>query len=155
VPPPAISGIDNTVSVTFALADSFDVLPDGTCAGRSANSGMRDGARVQLRSDIVGGSVWGTATARFERRPPQTYNGVKGRWLDDDGLYCTVTTVFAATNPDPQNSYSIKFAGSDWRGVRILSRFWMYEHMEKPGYGSTSIGVQTCGSLADPPDKDC
>jgi hypothetical protein len=49
VPPPAISGIDNTVSLMMALADSFDVLPNGKCAGRSNNSGMSDGARVQLR----------------------------------------------------------------------------------------------------------
>jgi hypothetical protein len=87
VPPPAVSGIDNTVSVTLGLADSFDVLSDGTCAGRDTNSGMSDGARVQLRGDTVGGSVWSTATARFERRPPGIYDGVKGRWRYDDGLY--------------------------------------------------------------------
>ena len=90
---PAISGIDNTVSVTMALADSFDVLPNGKCAGRSVNIGVSDGARAQLRGDTDGGSVWSVATARIERRPPLT---------DDDGLYCVVKVVFAPTRPDPK-----------------------------------------------------
>src|SRR3712207_3802377 len=68
ISPPAVTTIDNTVSVTIALADSFDVLPGGKCAGRSDNSGMRDGARAQLRGDTAGGSVWATATADFENR---------------------------------------------------------------------------------------
>lgn len=146
-PPPAVSGINNTITVTFGLADSFDVLSDGTCAGRSSNSGMRDGARVQLRADTVGGTVWATATARFERRPPRPY---------DDGLYCVVKAVFPATRVDPEWRYSIKFVGGDWRsGVQVRSQFWMYDFIEQPGYGSTDIGYQTCEHLSDPPDKDC
>ena len=146
-PPPAVSGIDDTITVTYALADSFDVLSDGTCAGRSSNSDMRDGARVQLRADTVGGSVWATATARFERQPPRPY---------DDGLYCVVKAVFPATRVDPEWRYSIKFVGGDWRShVQVRSQFWMYDFIEQPGYGSTSIGLQTCESLSDPPDKDC
>jgi hypothetical protein len=72
VPPPAVSGINDTISVTFGLADSFDVLPNGNCAGRDTNSGMTNGARVQLRGDTAGGSVWSTATVRLERRPPES-----------------------------------------------------------------------------------
>jgi hypothetical protein len=64
--------------------------------------------------------------------------------------------VFAPTRLDPEGSYSVKFVGGDWRsGVKIRSRFWMYEHVEQLGYGSTNIGIQTCRTLADPPDKDC
>ena len=156
VPPPAVSGIDDTITVTYALADSFDVLSDGTCAGRSSNSGMRDGARVQLRADTVGGSVWATATARFERQPPRICSGVNGRWMMDDGLYCVVKALFPATRVDPEWRYSIKFVGGDWRShVQVRSQFWMYDFIEQPGYGSTSIGIQTCPNLADPPDRDC
>jgi hypothetical protein len=156
VPPPARSGIDDTITVTYALADSFDVLPDGTCAGRSSNSGIRDGARVQLRGDTVGGSVWATATARFVHQPPRMYSGVNGPWLVDDGLYCVAKAVFPATRPDPGTRYSIKFVGGDWRGgVNVRSRFWMYDFIEQTGYGSTYTGSQLCPNLADPPDKDC
>lgn len=118
---------------------------------------MRDGARVQLRGDTAGGSVWATATADFENRGPKSYNGVNGRWPVDDGLYCVVKAVFAPTNPDPNGSYSIKFVGGDWHSwVRVRSEFWMYEPLEdNPGYGSFVTTYQACKNLWDPPDRDC
>jgi hypothetical protein len=154
VPPPAASGTDNTVSVTMALADSFDVVPDGKCAGRSDNAGMSDGARVQLRGDTDGGNVWATATADFENKGPQIYDGVKGHWLYDDGLYCIVKAVFAPTTPDPKSSYSIKFIGGDWLDFVQVGRA-PYGQLDRPGYGTAQITIQTCRSLLDPPDKDC
>jgi hypothetical protein len=152
VPPPAVSAIDNTVSVTMALADSFDVLPNDKCVGRSDNSGMSDGARVQLRGDTDGGSVWSVATAHFERVPQRMYHGKPQ--MDDDGLYCVVTVVFAPTRPDPKSEYSIKFVGGDWRDFVKVGRA-PYGQLDRPGYGSESTTIVTCGSLLDPPDKDC
>jgi hypothetical protein len=156
VPPPAVSGVDSTVSVTMAVADSFDVLPDGKCAGRSDNSGIRDGARVQLRGDTVGGSVSSIAKVRFQNGPPIIYNGVNGHGLVDDGLYCIINAIFAPTRPDP-DGYSIKFVGGDWRsGVRPRNKLWMYKTIDRqPGYGSFTETYQTCRSLTDPPNKDC
>jgi hypothetical protein len=152
VPPPAVSGVDNTVSVEISLADSFDVLPGGRCAGRSSNSGMSDGAKVQLRGDTVGGSAWATATARFERHPFM-YRG-KEVPEADDGLYCNVKMVFAPSKPDPESRYSIKFVGGDWRSGVTVGRA-AYGQLDRPGYGSSRMTIQTCRSAADPPEKDC
>jgi hypothetical protein len=159
VPPPAISSIDNTVTVKIALADSFDVLPNGKCAARSSNvgpksgnMGMSDGARVQLRGDTVGGSVWSVATAQVQRRPPQMSHGKP--LVDDDGLYCVVKVVFAPTRPDPSSSYSLKFEGGDWWSSIKVGRA-PYGQLDRPGYGSVSGTIMTCRSLLDPPEKDC
>jgi hypothetical protein len=134
------------------MADSFDVIPNGKCAGRSDNTGMRDGARVQLRGDTDGGSVWSVATATFERHPPKLYHGKP--LMVDDGLYCIVKAVFAPTIPDPKSRYSIKFIGGDWRRLVQVGRA-PYGQLDRPGYGSAQITIQTCRSLLDPPDKDC
>jgi hypothetical protein len=152
-PPPAASEIDNTVSVTIALADSFDVLAGGKCAGRSNNSGISDGARVQLRGDTVGGSTWATATARVERRPVI----LRGKEVPDadDGLYCVVEAVFAPSRPDPQSSYSLKFVGGDWWQHIVHVGTAPYGQLDRPGYGRTQITVQLCESPLDPPEKDC
>jgi hypothetical protein len=152
VPPPAVSGVDNTVSVTMALADSFDVLPNGKCAGRSVNSGVSDGARVQLRGDTDGGSVWSVATVRFERRPPLMHHGKPV--TEDDGLYCVAKAVFAPTRPDPKSSYAIRFVGGNWHRFVQVGRA-PYGQLDRPGYGSANITVMTCRSLLDPPEKDC
>jgi hypothetical protein len=153
VPPPSVSGVDDTVSVTITLSDSFDILPDGKCAGRSDNSGMSDGARVQLRGDTVGGSTWAIATARFERHPFM-YRG-KEVPEADDGLYCVLKVVFAPTRPDPKSVYSIKFVGGDWREHFVRVGRAPYGQLDRPGYGFASIGIQLCRSAADPPDTEC
>lgn len=153
VPPPAVSGIDNTVSVTISLADSFDFLPHGKCAGRSSNSGMRDDARVQLRGDTVGGSTWATATAHAEFHPV-IYRG-KLVPEADDGHYCVLKAVFAPTTPDPESRYSIKFVGGDWRQGLVHVGRAPYGQRDRPGYGRAQVTIQTCRSPADPPDKDC
>jgi hypothetical protein len=152
-PPPAESGIDNTVSVTISLADSFDVLPDGKCAGRGHNNGMRESARVQLHGETDGGTTWTTAHVRFQPGPPTIYNGVKGHWLIDDGLYCIVTAVFAPAYPDPKSSYFIKFVDGIPLQVKVGNA--PYGQLDRPGYGSANITVQTCRSLTDLPGKDC
>lgn len=139
--------MDNTVSVTITLADSFDVLPDGKCAGRSDNSGMYDGAKVQLRGDTVGGSVSSIATAKFEVTP-----AVKKR--PDDHLYCIVRVVFSPERPDPSSRYSIKFVGGDWmEGIKVGRE--KFGRLDRPGYGSATILRLLCESLVDPPSKEC
>lgn len=153
MPPPAVSSIDNTVSVQIALADSFDVLPDGTCAGRSDNIGIRNGAQVQLRGDTVGGSTWATATTRFEQHPPRIYHGKPV--IDDDGQYCIVKAVFAPTRPDPTSSYSVKFVGGSWVHNLVHVGRAPYGRLDRPGYGTANTGIQRCPSLLDPPTKDC
>ncbi|HET6734312.1 hypothetical protein [Mycobacterium sp.] len=62
--PPRIEGAPDrqlpsavTVTVDFWLADSFDILADGRCAGRSTNEGMRDGTRALLRGTSPGFDV--------------------------------------------------------------------------------------------------
>src|SRR5690242_18526841 len=63
---------------------------------------MSNGARVQLRGDTVGGSVWSVATTRVWREPPRISHGKP--LADDDGLYCVVAAVFAPTRPDPSSN---------------------------------------------------
>jgi hypothetical protein len=152
-PPPAATGIDNTVSVTLLLADSFDALPNGKCAGRSSNAGIADGAPVQLRGDTAGGSVWSTATADYQYFPPQPHDG-RPQLDEDDGRYCIVKAVFAPTQPDEHSRYSIKFSGGNWRGLVTVGKA-PYGQLDRPGYGSTFITIQTCRSASDPPDKVC
>jgi hypothetical protein len=106
---------------------------------------MSDGARVQLRGDTVGGSVWSVATARIERHPPLT---------DDDGLYCVATALFVPTSPDPKGSYSMKFVGGDWRQSIVALRRAPFGKLDT-GYGSVSGTIMMCKSLLDPPEKDC
>ena len=153
VPPPAVSGIDNTVSVKIALADSFDVLQGDKCAGRSRNSGMRDGALVQLRGDTVGGSTSTTASAHVERRAPRIYRGKP--LIDDDGIYCVVKAVFSPARPDPSSRYSIKFVDGDWLQDLVHVGRAPYGQLDRPGYGSGDVGIQRCPSLLDPPTKYC
>lgn len=143
---PAGPPVGDTVNVTLALADSFDINPDGTCSGRSDNTGMTNGARVQLRGDTDGGSVWSTATTAVERHPP-----VPG----DDGQYCIVKMTFTPNMPDPKSTYSLKFVGGDWLRGFVHVRRAPFGQEDRPGLGSASGTVQTCRSAADPPDKDC
>jgi hypothetical protein len=74
------------IAVTWELADSFDILPDDKCAGRSVNSGMSNGGRVQFIGETVGGSVSTTATTHFERRTPWTAEYQGKALVIDDGL---------------------------------------------------------------------
>ncbi|WP_131536382.1 hypothetical protein [Mycolicibacterium aromaticivorans] len=151
-PPPAVSGVDHTVAVKWSMADSFDILPDGTCAGRGDNRGMNNGARLQLQGDTTGFTDETRVTARFRRATLS-----KKEALMDDGQYCVVEGVFAPSMPDP-GGYSIKFSGTR---IHI-------DHLGKPGsgtpfgrpdpppgYGVYNISTQRCPSLLDPPDKDC
>jgi hypothetical protein len=134
------------------LADSFDVLPDGKCAGRSGFREMRDGVRVQLRGDTTGFSDETRATARVEQ---QLLDGKRA--FGDDGLYCVIEAVFAPSMPDP-NGYWLKFAGSadreKWLG-KPSSGTPFGRPDPPPGDGSFNIGSQACPTLLDPPEKDC
>jgi hypothetical protein len=152
LPPPAVSGIDDTVSVKWALADSFDVLPDGTCAGRSNFRGITNGAQALLRGNGTGFDVETRANTHVERWQPQISHGKP--LLNDDYVYCAVDAVFAPSMPDPEG-YSVKFAEADqwvWLGKPGGRPFGQ---LDKPGYGSYRITSQACPSLLDPPEKDC
>lgn len=151
-PPPAVSGIDDTVSVHWRLADSFDILPGDRCVGRGNNRGMFDGARVRLTGHTMGYAGETKATAYFEHFPPLMHLGRP--LLDDDYLYCVVEAVFSPGIPEP-DGYSVKFE-------RARDDFWLgkpsgmpFGFRDRPGYGAYQITVQTCRSLLDPPDKDC
>jgi hypothetical protein len=116
---PAVSGVDDTVWVQIQLADSFDVYPDRTCAGRDDNRGMRDQAWVLLRGESTGLFDQTKASARFKHYPPVMYHGKP--LLDDDYQYCVIDAVFSPSIPDP-GGYSVKFAGTpreQWIGRRI------------------------------------
>lgn len=140
----------------WELADSFDILSDGTCIGTFLNEGIVDGVRIQLRSETLGGSAWATATARFKQYPPTVYNGVYGHRVEDDGLYCSVKAVFAPAIADPEGRYFAKVAGGDWgHSAWVRSEFWMYDSDGPAGYGLDTALVQNCASRADPPDKEC
>lgn len=150
---PAGPPVDSTVNVNLALADSFDIHPDGTCSGRADNAGITNGARVQLRGDTDGGAVWSTATAVVVRRPAVYRGSVVPE--ADDGLYCVATMVFTPTIPDPKSNYSLKFVGGDWlQGLVHVGRA-PFGQEDRPGYGSANVTIQQCRSPADPPDKDC
>jgi hypothetical protein len=151
VPPPAVSGIDHTVTVTWSLADSFDVLPGGLCAGRGDNRGMSDGARIRLHGDTTGFTDETRATARFERVALSAKQA-----LGDDGLYCVLRAVFAPTLPDP-DGYSITFPGTRVRWDRMGKPGGtpFGRPNSPPGYGGYNLGSQKCRSLLDPPDKPC
>jgi hypothetical protein len=151
VPPPAVSGIDHTVIVTWQLADSFDILPGGKCAGRGSNRGMSDGARIQLQGKITGFFDETRATASFQRR-----NLSAKEALGDDGLYCVLRAVFAPSMPDPEG-YSVKFPGTPvkWDHLGKPGRTPFGRPDSPPGYGAYNLGSQTCQSLLDPPYKDC
>ncbi len=150
---PAGPPVDNTVTVKLFLADSFDIHPDGTCSGRSDAAGMSNGARVQLRGDTVGGSVWSVATTHVDRTQPPTYHGKP--LGDDDGLYCDVEAVFRPTRPDPSSQYSIKFVGGDWLRSIIKVGRAPFGQEDRPGYGTARVTLTACRSLGDPPEKDC
>jgi hypothetical protein len=151
VPPPAVSAIDDTVSVHWELADSFDVLPDGACAGRGDNRWMRNGARVLLRGNTSDFYTETRATAYFKHFPSVIYHGKP--LMNDDYLYCIVDAVFAPSMPDP-SGYSVKFqnASEEWLGKPGGTPFGRPDH---PGYGSYRIRKQTCQSLLAPPDEEC
>jgi hypothetical protein len=151
VPPPAVSAIDHTVIVKWSLADSFDILSGGKCAGRGDNRGMSDGARIQLQGNTTGFFDETRATARFHR---YVLSGKEA--LFDDGRYCVLEAVFAPSIPDP-DGYSVKFPGTRVKQIHLGkpggTPFGTPDN--PPGYGSYNIGSQTCRSLLDPPDKDC
>lgn len=151
-PPPAVSSIDRTVAVRWSLADTFDVKPDGTCAGRDSFRGMSHGTRVLLRGTSTGWDVETTATAFVVRWPTATYRGRP--LLDDDYLYCTVDAVFAPSMPDPEG-YSAKFAGAGhWYQLGKPSRT-PFGKPERPGYGSYRIVAQSCPTRLAAPDEEC
>lgn len=79
------------------LADSFDVLPSGRCAGRPDNRGMSGGARIQLRGDTSGGSVWSVASAQLAHRSPPMRDDTP-LYADDGLYYCVVKAVFVPTD---------------------------------------------------------
>ena len=139
-----------TVNVTMALTDSFDVLPDGKCAGRDVNGEVRDGASVDIAGMSFEGKGWskslvGKATIStsydpddFSRRP------------EDDGKYCLAHFAFVPTKPDPQGY-----------------NFWMPSGFMMPqdsfrsvppggrGYGDFAFVVQTCTDMDAPPERTC
>lgn len=151
VPPPAVSAIDHTVTVTWQLADSFEILPGGKCAGRGDNRGMSDGARIQLHGNATGFVDETRATARFQHRSLSARES-----LFDDGRYCVLRAVFAPSMPDP-DGYSVKFPGTpvSWDHLGKPGGTPFGRPDNPPGYGGYNLGSQTCGSLLDPPDKDC
>jgi hypothetical protein len=71
---PAVSGVDDTVCVQIQLADSFDVYPDGTFAGRET-TGACDQAWVLLHGESAGLDDQTKASARFKHYPPVIYHG--------------------------------------------------------------------------------
>lgn len=137
--------------VRWQLADSFDVLPGGTCAGRGENRGMRNGARMHLQGDTTGFVDETRATATFERRALSA-----GEALGDDGLYCVLRAVFAPALSDP-DGYSIKLPGTpvEWDHVGISGRTPFGQPNLPPGFGSINLGSQLCPDLLDPPEKKC
>jgi len=151
VPPPAVSAIDRTVTVRWQLADSFDVLPGGTCAGRGENRGIRNGARMHLQGDTTGFVDETRATATFERRALSA-----GEARGDDGLYCVLRAVFAPVLPDP-DGYSIKIPGTPikWDHVGASGHTPFGHPNLPPGFGSINLGSQLCPNLLDPPEKEC
>jgi hypothetical protein len=76
--------------VSWQLADSFDILPCGMCAGRGPNRGMENGARIALQGNTTGFIDETKATATFQRRPLSPKQA-----SDDDGLYCVLRGVCA------------------------------------------------------------
>ena len=151
-PPPAQSGINRAVVIRWQLADSFDVMRDGSCAGRSIFSGMKAGVRAHLTGKSTGLLDETRATTHVERRAPNQ---------GDDGVYCVIEAVFAPAVPDP-DGYSLKFAGSQQREVYLgKPGSTPYGHAGfglpdlPPGYGFYGLGSQSCPSLLDPPTKDC
>jgi hypothetical protein len=152
VPPPAVSGEDNTVTVNLFLADSFDILVNGRCAGSSTNRGKRDGARVLLRGLSTGFDVEAKAFAFYEQWPPRMYRGKPV--LDDDYRYCHVQVSFDQPLPDPEG-YSLKFAEARQEMPIGPPSRTPFGQQDRPGYGTYYIRSQTCRSLLDPPDKDC
>ena len=157
-PPPATSGIDRTVSVRWQLADSFDVLPDGSCRGREDFSHMGAGDRAQLRGATTGMVDETRATARLEDQ-------TKGKSaFFDDGLYCVILIVFAPALPDP-DGYWLSFPGNPQTELRVgldpslgpsfIGGRPVPQATLPPGYGRFSMGSQACPSLLNPPDEEC
>lgn len=139
------------MAVRWSLADSFDILPDGTCAGRGDNRGMNNGARIQLHGDTTGFIDETSAIARFHREIVSRKEA-----LFDDSLYCVVEAVFAPSLPDP-GGCSIKFSGTrihvNHLGKPGGTSFGRPD--PPPGYGTYNVSTQRCPHLLDPPNKDC
>jgi hypothetical protein len=150
-PPPAVSSIDHTVSVTWTLLDSFDIDADGTCYGRSANRGIEDRALVQIKGNATGFIDETRVTAyvhQYALSPKEA--------LLNDGLDCVVQAVLSPSIPDP-SGYTVKFPNAlldteDQLGTPSHSPFGM---ADTPGYGAYHLQVMRCPSALDPPDKDC
>jgi hypothetical protein len=150
-PPPAVSSIDHTVSVMWTLLDSFDIDADGKCIGRSANRGIEDGARVQIRGNTTG-FIDETRVTAYVRQ----YALSPKEALLNDGLDCVVQAVVSPSMSDP-SGYTVKFPDAllvteDKLGTPSLSPFGM---ADTPGYGAYHLQVLRCPSPLDPPDKDC
>ena len=144
---PAAGGVRNRSHrpATWQLADSFDVLPNGLCAGRGDNGGIRlrrthSPARQLHRLDDEA-----TATARLTRPLSPS----------DDGLDRVLRAVFAPALPDP-DGYSIALPGTrvHWDHLgRPGAPTW--QARRPAGIRGVQPRVQTCPSLLDPPDKVC
>jgi hypothetical protein len=140
------------VAVTWTLEDSFDILPDRKCAGRSTNRGLSDRARVLLFGNTTGLADETRANAHFEQLPPRIYHGKP--LMDDDYRYCIVEAVWSPSVPDP-DGYSYKFAGAPRTESLPKLGLTPFGRPEMPGFGRIQISVQTCRSALDPPEKDC
>lgn len=153
VTPPAIADIDDTVWVQLHLADSFDIHPDGTCAGSDDNRGMKDQAWVLLYGDSTGLCDQTKASALFKHDPPVIYRGK--RLLDDDHQYRVIDAVFTPLDARPRrlrDQVRLAHHASSRSAGPVAPPFG---HPDRPGYGRLVVRMQTCPSLLAPPDKEC
>jgi hypothetical protein len=139
-PSPAFVSID----ATMALTDSFDILPDGKCAGRNVFRGVGNGAVVEARgASGFGPFVTTTVTTNYERNNPRRRPG------GDDGRYCVVTFRFGPIKPDIEG-YWVQFPLGPGRGYGFMTTL-----TGGLGYGPYDTVIQTCADYDAPPERLC
>jgi hypothetical protein len=140
------------VDVSMWITDNFNILADGTCEGRAVWTGVRNGARVEVRGSMRTGKVLATASATTRyvhdsKRDPNPEN--------HDDQYCLVTFSFVPSNPDG-DGYSVRFFQAP-RGVP--GPFETPIHVDGPfggfGYGPVNGIWQSCVDYDAPPHRPC
>jgi hypothetical protein len=119
-----------TVAVTIELNDSFDIYPDGHCAGRDLFAGISNAVPAQLKGATVGGITTTTATTHVHRLGNQ---------------YCAIEATFTPELLDP-NGYLIKFSDRAWEnGVTPDNDEW----------GTFHSNYQACQNRIAQPEEKC
>lgn len=127
------------VDVTMAFTDSFNVLSDGTRAGRHLNDGVRDGATVEVYGMSHPEQVAAANMSTHYVYDLSYRNRDGGLRPNDDGKYCVARFTFVPPAPDLQG-YVLQFPNNSYGapGVQYQRESFWSDVIGGRGYGSST-----------------